>query len=62
MSFCSVYIPVGVPTYHLETAQDHFERSCAMLRGVDPDFSGPDRVPESDLCQCRLYGRSAAPL
>ena len=36
MEFCSVYIPVGVPTYHLETAQDQFERSCAMLRSVDP--------------------------
>ena len=44
MSFCSVYIPVGVPTYHLETAQDHFERSCAMLRGVDPDFVCPDEM------------------
>ena len=44
MSFCSVYIPVGVPTYHLETAQDHFERSCAMLRGVEPDFVCPDEM------------------
>ena len=44
MSFCSVYIPVGVPTYHLETAQDQFERSCAMLRGVDPDFVCPDEM------------------
>ena len=42
MSFCSVYIPVGVPTYHMETAQDQFERSCAMLRSVDPDIVCPD--------------------
>ena len=44
MSFCSVYIPVGVPTYHLETAQDQFERSCAMLRTVDADFVCPDEM------------------
>ena len=42
MSFCSVYVPVGVPTYHLETAKDQFERSCAMLRSVDPDVVCPD--------------------
>ena len=42
MSFCSVYIPVGVGTYHMETAQDQFERSCAMLRSVDPDIVCPE--------------------
>ena len=41
MDFRSVYIPVGVPTYHLETAQDQFERSCAALRSVDPDVACP---------------------
>ena len=35
MDFCALYVPVGVPTYHLETAQDQFERSCAMLRAAD---------------------------
>ena len=44
MNFNPVYIPVGVPTYHLETAQDQFERSCAMLRAVDPDFVCPDEM------------------
>ncbi|MCR5137233.1 MAG: fucose isomerase [Oscillospiraceae bacterium] len=44
MSFCSVYIPVGVPTYHLETAQDQFERSCSMLKSVDADFVCPDEM------------------
>ena len=42
MNFCSVYVPVGVPTYHLETAQDQFERSCAMLRSVDENVVCPD--------------------
>ena len=44
MEFCSVYIPVGVPTYHLETAQDQFARSCAMLRSVDADLVCPDEM------------------
>ena len=44
MNFNAVYFPVGVPTYHLETAQDQFERSCAMLRAVDPDFICPDEM------------------
>ena len=44
MNFNAVYIPVGVPTYHLETAQDQFERSCAMLRAVDPDFVCPSEM------------------
>ena len=44
MSFCSAYIPVGVPTYHLETAQDQFERSCKMLRELDPEIACPDEM------------------
>ncbi len=44
MNFNAVYIPVGVPTYHLETAQDQFGRSCAMLRSVDPDFVCPEEM------------------
>ena len=44
MSFCPVYIPVGVPTFHLESAQDQFERSCRMLRGVNADFVCPDEM------------------
>ena len=44
MSFCSVYVPVGVPTYHLETAQDQFERSCAMLKEADAGFVFPDEM------------------
>ena len=42
MSFSSVFVPVGVPTYHMETAQDHFERSCAMLHSIDPDILCPE--------------------
>ena len=35
MSFCPVYIPVGVPTFHLESAHDQFSRSCTLLKKID---------------------------
>ncbi|MBE7004981.1 MAG: fucose isomerase [Ruminococcaceae bacterium] len=44
MSFQPVYVPVGVPTYHLETAQEQFDRSVAALRGVDKDFVCPEKM------------------
>lgn len=42
--FCPVYIPVGVPTFHLESAQDQFERSVKLLRDVDPAFVCPEEM------------------
>ena len=44
MSFCPVYIPVGVGTFHLESAKDQFDRSCQMLRSVDAGFVCPDNM------------------
>ena len=44
MSFCPVYVPVGVPTYHLETAQDQFDRSVNLLRSVNADFVVPQEM------------------
>ena len=43
MSFCPVYVPVGVPTFHLESAQDQFEKSVRMLRAVDERFVCPEK-------------------
>ena len=43
-AFTPVYVPVGVPTFHLESAQDAFERSKAMLRSVDPAFVCPEEM------------------
>ena len=42
--FTPVYIPVGVPTFHLESARDLFERSVRMLRAADPAFVVPDHM------------------
>lgn len=39
--FTPVYIPVGVPTFHLESARDLFERSIKLLRTADPSFVVP---------------------
>ena len=44
MSFCPVYVPVGVPTFHLESAQDQFERSVKLLKGLDENFAVPDKM------------------
>ena len=41
MSFIPVYIPVGVPTFHLESAQDQIDRSIRLLRGIDENFVVP---------------------
>ena len=42
--FCPVYIPVGVPTFHLESAQEQFELSAAALRDIDGRFAVPDKM------------------
>ena len=44
MSFCPVYIPVGVPTFHLESAQDQFDRSIKLLKGIDENFVVPEKM------------------
>lgn len=42
--FHAVYIPVGVPTFHLESAQKMFEESCALLKSIEDDFVCPDEM------------------
>jgi len=44
MSFKPVYVPVGVGTYHMETAQDQFERSVKMLKSINPDIVCPENI------------------
>ena len=39
-----VYIPVGVPTFHLESASDLFERSKDLLHSIDPAFIFPEEM------------------
>ena len=40
--FEPVYVPVGVPTFHMESAQDAFARSSAALNAMDGAFVCPE--------------------
>ncbi len=40
--FTPVYLPVGVGTFHMESARDQFERSIRSLKEVDASFTVPD--------------------
>ncbi len=42
--FNSVYIPIGVPTFHLESAQKEFEKSIKLLKGIDNDVIVPSEM------------------
>ncbi len=42
--FQVAYIPIGVPTFHLESAQIEFEKSIAMIRSLTADGVYPDRM------------------
>lgn len=42
--FQAVYVPVGVPTYHMETAQQVFEQSVAAIRSVTDACACPDSI------------------
>ena len=44
MSFKAVYIPIGVPTFHLESAQAEFEKSISLLKCIDENVSVPDEM------------------
>ncbi|MBR3737426.1 MAG: fucose isomerase, partial [Eubacterium sp.] len=42
MSFSAAYIPIGVPTFHLESAQAEFEKSIKLLKSIDESVEVPD--------------------
>lgn len=44
MDFRSVYIPIGVGTYHLESASAEFEKSKALLASIDENIAVPDEM------------------
>ena len=43
-TFSPVYIPVGVPTFHLESAQAQFDASIALLKNIDERFAVPEKM------------------
>ena len=44
MSFQFAYIPIGVPTFHLESAQKAFDASVSLLQKLDPSVKVPDEM------------------
>ncbi len=44
MDFKAIYIPIGVGTFHMESAQEQFEKSKEMLRLIDPDVCVPEKM------------------
>ena len=44
MNFEILYIPIGVPTFHLESAKREFDKSAELLRAIDANVSVPDEM------------------
>ncbi|MCC8072911.1 MAG: fucose isomerase [Clostridiales bacterium] len=44
MNFEILYVPIGVPTFHLESAKKEFDRSCKLLKEIDEDVLIPSEM------------------
>ncbi|MBR1531255.1 MAG: fucose isomerase [Eubacterium sp.] len=44
MDFNYLYIPIGVPTFHLESAGAEFEKSIELLKSIDSAVKVPDEM------------------
>ena len=44
MNFKYAYIPIGVPTFHLESAQKQFDLSVDLLRSIDDSVAVPGEM------------------
>ena len=44
MDFTAIYLPIGVGTFHLESAKTQFDNSAALLRSVDEAVVCPDEM------------------
>ncbi len=42
--FQVAYIPIGVPTFHLESAKEQFDKSVALLKSIDADTAVPEEM------------------
>lgn len=43
-NFNIAYVPIGVPTFHLESAQKEFDKSVELLKSLMDDVSVPDEM------------------
>ena len=54
-----IYCPIGVPTFHLESAQREFDASISLLKTIQPDAIVPDEMILSiDLLRKYLEGKN----
>ena len=44
MVFSYLYLPIGVPTFHLESAEKEFDKSSALLKSVDDSVIVPSEM------------------
>ena len=44
MNFEIAYLPIGVPTFHLESAGKEFEKSVTLLKEIDASVTVPDEM------------------
>jgi len=44
MNLSAVYIPIGVPTFHLESAKKQFSKSIELLKSIDSDITVPEEM------------------
>ena len=42
--FQVAYLPIGVPTFHLESAQEQFDKSVRMLRSISGRIACPEKM------------------
>ena len=44
MNLNIAYFPIGVPTFHLESAGNEFKKSVSLLKGIDSEIKVPDEM------------------
>ena len=60
MSFKPIYIPIGVGTFHLESAENEFNKSKELLKKLAPEITVPDEMLLSiDKLGAYLDGKTA---
>ena len=62
MKFQALYLPIGVGTFHMESAQAQFAKSVACLRQIDPSVVCPDEMLLSTDALCTFLADKAADL
>ena len=58
-NFCPLFAPVGVGTFHMETAHAFFQESSKLLQEIDPEILIPEDILLSvDRLKAWLKGKT----